>query len=172
MDLRVTVSLGPLRPSSQETCTLEEGVALAEEGGLPPEGQSHSCSEEGRPKATPPDSPASFSSMGGCPAPPSGKPGTMGTRTSGQHVAALPPPPVTQPPQALLDTMCWLGRGGGAAGPAPEVDTNVSGYPGGLGSALCLLLSHRSPRFCHQASSPSEIPHQPLAFPLGPLERL
>lgn len=46
----------------------------------------------------------------------SGKPRTVRTRTSGQHVPALPPSPVTQPPQAPLDTMCWLSHAGGAAG--------------------------------------------------------
>lgn len=79
----------------------------------------------------------------------SGKPRTVRTRTSGQHVPALPPSPVTQPPQAPLDTMCWLSHAGGAAGRALTVDTVYPGIQEGSALLCATSLLLRSPRFCH-----------------------
>lgn len=146
LGLSVIGSLGSLNPSSQEADNREEGVAQPAQGCCPPAGHSHRSPLKDRLSRQPPPDPPwpGFLPEHGrldTQALRSGKPRTVGTRTSGQHVPALPPPPVTQPPQAPLDTMCWPSHGGRDASPALTVDTQ------------CVWLSKRA-WFCPVPPSP------------------
>lgn len=129
-------------------------------GMLPPAGHSHSCPRRGSAQGFlwRPHSPASS------PGTPPGKPRTVGTGTSGQHVPALPALPVTQPPRPLLDTMCWPSHEGGAAGPALAVDT-----PCAWVSRRALLCSVPSSLCCSGGLASASLSELPPPSPCLPL---
>lgn len=83
-----------------------------------------------------------------------GMPWTGGTKTRRQHVPALPPPTVTQPPQTPLDTMCWLSCGGGAGAQPWRADAQCA--RGSRKARLSSVTSTfpRSPRFRATATEP------------------
>lgn len=111
----------------------------------------------------------SLPSMGGWipPVPLPGKPRTVGTRTSGQHVPALQPPPVTQPPGSSGHRVLPKSQGRGRPSSPHGGHWMCLGTQEGtallhavFSVARELLILPRSPSF-------SEQPHPAPCLPLG-----